>query len=128
MDRVGPEGRLHGRFGTVNRTVRERRTPKPDDEVFAALDEAGVPREWVLGVDPDRLDVVLAVTDVDEADVYVVTEQVYMQKTGVDRDEKRSRLQGVKDQLAALETEEAADLRADIEALEGRLDELLAAG
>ena len=128
LGRVGPEGRLHGRFGTVNRTVRERRHPKPDEAVFDVLDEAGVPREWVTGVDPEKLDVVLAVTDVEEADVYDVTEQVYMQKTGVETDEKRSRLQGIKDRLAGLETAEADALLDDVEDIEARLDALLAAG
>ena len=128
LERVGPEGRLHGRFGTVDRTVRERRRPKPNETVFAVLDAAGVPREWVTGVDPEKLDVVLAVTDVAEADVYDVTEQVYMQKTGVAADEKRSRLQGIKDRLAGLETAEADALLDDVEDIESRLDALLAAG
>lgn len=128
LDRIGPDGRVHGRFGTVNRTVRERRRPKPDEEVFAALDEVGVPREWVTGVDPEKLDVVLAVTDVEESDVYDVSEQVYMQKTGVETAEKRSRLQGIKERLAAAETEEADELLDEVEAIESRLDDVLAAG
>ena len=128
VERVGPEGRLHGRFGTVHRTVRQRRHPKSETEVFAALDDAGVPREWVTGVDPEKLDVVLAVTDVAEEEVYDVTESVYMQKTGVEADEKRSRLQGIKDRLAGLETAEADALMDDVEDIEARLDALLAAG
>jgi len=127
-DRMGPGGRLHGRFGTVTRAARERRTPKPDEAVFAALDAEGIPREWVLGVDPEKLDVVLAVTDLDAPSVYDVTEQVYVQKTGVDVGAKRSRLQGVKDRLGALATDEADALLADVEALEDQLEELLAAG
>ncbi|MFB6171202.1 MAG: hypothetical protein ABEJ23_01625 [Haloarculaceae archaeon] len=125
---VGPEGRRHGRFGTVTRTHRERRRLKDEATVFAALHEAGVPREWVLGVDPEKLDVVLAVTDLDERDVYDVEEEVYAQKTAVDEAEKQSRLQGLKDRVAALETEDAAALRDDIEDLESRLDAMLAAG
>lgn len=128
IERVGPEGRLHGRFGTVNRTVRELRHPKPDEAVFDVLDEAGVPREWVTGVDPEKLDVVLAVTDVEESDVYDVTEQVYMQKTGVEAEEKRSRLQGIRERLEAMETAEADELLDEVEDIESRLDALLATG
>ena len=128
LERIGPEGRLHGRFGTVRRTVRERRRPKPDEAVFDVLDEAGIPREWVTGVDPEKLDVVVAATDVEEADVFDVSEQVYVQKTGVETDEKRSRLQGIKDRLAGVATAEADELLEEVEAIEGRLDEVLATG
>ena len=128
LERIGPEGRLHGRFGTVRRTVRERRQPKPDETVFDVLDEAGIPREWVTGVDPEKLDVVVAATDVEEADVFDVSEQVYVQKTGVEDEEKRSRLQGIKDRLAGVETAEADELLEEVEAIEGRLDEVLATG
>jgi hypothetical protein len=127
LEYVGPDARLHGRFGTVHRTTRERRHPKDDEAVFEALDDAGIPREWVLGVDPEKLDVVLAVTDLDESDVYDVEEQVFVQKTGVDEEAKQSRLQGLKDRLEALDSDDADRLRDDIEALEGRLDALLAA-
>jgi hypothetical protein len=128
LERVGPEGRLHGRFGTVRRTVREIRRPKLDEAVFAVLDREGVPREWVTGVDPEKLDVVLAVTDVDESDVYDVTEQEYMQKTGVEAEEKRARLLGIRERLAAVDTPEAEALMDEVEAIENRLDDLLAAG
>ena len=127
LEYVGPDARLHGRFGTVYRTTRERRHPKDDETVFDALDDAGIPREWVLGVDVEKLDVVLAVTDLDESDVYDVEEQVYVQKTGVDEEAKQSRLQGLKDRLEALESADADRLRDDIESLEGRLDALLVA-
>ena len=128
LARVGPEGRLHGRFGTVHRTTRDIRHPKPDEAVFAVLDREGVPREWVTGVDPDKLDVVLAVTDVEADEVYDVSEQVYMQKTAVEAGEKRARLQGIRDRLAGLETAEAEAIMGEVEAIEGRLDDLLAAG
>jgi hypothetical protein len=126
LDRVGPEGRLRGRFGTVTRTVRHRRQPKDDETVFAALDEAGVPREWVLGVDAEKLDVVVSVTDVDEETVYDVDEQVYVQKTGVAEEEKRARLEGLRDRLAALEGEEAEAVREELDELEERIESLLA--
>lgn len=128
LEHVGPSGRFHGRFGTVTRTTRERRRRKDDETVLDALDEAGIPREWVLGVDPEKLDVVLAATDLEEADVYDVEEQVYAQKTSVEEAEKQSRLQGLRDRLAGLDTEEAAELRDDIDDLEDRLDTVLAVG
>jgi hypothetical protein len=128
LDHVGPDGQLHGQYGTVSRTRRERRSLTDEDVVLDALDEAGVPREWVLGVDEDKLDVVIATTDVAEADVYDVHEQYYVQKTGVESEAKRSRLQGLKDRLSELEGEEGEELREEIDALEDRIDDVLAAG
>lgn len=128
LEYIGPGADLHGRFGTVHRTSRKRRHLKDEKAVLNVLDEEGVPREWVWGIDPEKLDVVLAVTDIDERDVYNVEEQVYVQKTSVEEAEKQSQLQGLKDRLAGLDTEEAEDLRDDIEELEERLDTVLAAG
>jgi len=127
LARLGPEQSLHGRFGTVRRTTRERRRPKDDETVLDALDEHGIPREWVLGVDPDKLDVVLAVTDLADDDVYDVDEQVYVQKTGVDEEEKYSRLQGLADRIDELDGAQGEALRAELEHLEQRLDEALSA-
>ena len=128
LEHVGPDADLHGRFGTVHRTTRDRRRLKDEETVLDVLDERGVPHEWVLGVDPEKLDVVLAVTDIDERAVYDIDEQVYVQKTAVEESEKQSRLQGLKDRLAELETEEAEEIRDDIESIEDRLDAVLAAG
>ncbi|MFP9193750.1 hypothetical protein ACLI4Q_19230 [Natrialbaceae archaeon A-CW1-1] len=132
LERLGPGQELHGRFGTVRRTTRDRRRPKDDVVVLDALDERGIPHEWVLGVDPDKLDVVLAVTDLESDDVYDVEQQVYVQKTGVDEGEKFSRLQGLADQLDELEPAEAGrldqSLYDDLTDLEQRLDEALSAG
>ena len=96
--------------------------------VLDRLEDAGVPDEWVLGVDEDKLDVVIATTDVEESDVYDVHEQYYVQKTGVESDVKRSHLQGLRDRLAELEDEEAEELHQEIDALEDRIDDVLAAG
>lgn len=128
LDHVGPEGRVHGRFGTVSRARRERRQLKDEEVVLERLDEADVPREWVLGVDEEKLDVVLAVTDVEAEDVYDVHGQYYVQKTSVESEAKRSRLQGLKDRLDELPEEEATALREEIETLEARIDDVLAAG
>lgn len=127
LERLGTGQDLHARFGTVRRTTRRRRRPRDDETVLAALDRHGIPREWVLGVDPDKLDVVVAVTGLDESDVYDVDEQVYVQKTGVEEGEKYERLQGLVDRLDRLEGDDGERLRADIDDLERRLDDLLSA-
>ena len=128
LERLGPEQELHGRYGTVRRTTRERRTPKDDDAVFDALEEHGIPREWVLGVDAAKLDVVLSVTDLSEDEVYDVEEDVYVQKTGVDEDEKYSRLQGIADRIDDLAESEREVLRSELDDIEDRLEEALSVG
>ncbi|SEP92100.1 hypothetical protein [Natrinema salaciae] len=128
LERLGPEQQLHGRYGTVRRTTRERRQPKDVETIFTALDDRGIPREWVTGVDRDKLDVVLAVTDLEEDEVYDVDEDVYVQKTGVDEDEKYSRLQGIADRIEELEGAEGEELRDELDAIEDRLEEALSAG
>lgn len=127
LERLGPEQELHGRYGTVRRTTRERRQPKDAETIFAALDERGIPREWVTGVDRDKLDVVLAVTDLEESEVYDVEEDVYVQKTGVDEDEKYSRLQGIADRIDDLEGAEGEALREELDAIEEQLEAALSA-
>ncbi|QCS42559.1 hypothetical protein [Natrinema versiforme] len=128
LERLGPDQELHGRYGTVRRTTRERRQPKDAETIFAALDERGIPREWVTGVDRDKLDVVLAVTDLEESEVYDVDEDVYVQKTSVDEDEKYSRLQGIADRIDDLEGAEGEELRDELDAIEEQLEEALSAG
>jgi polyhydroxyalkanoate synthesis regulator phasin len=64
------------------------------------------------------------VTNVAESEVYEITESEYVRKADVDEAEKESRLQGLKDQLAAADTAESEELRSEIEALETRIDEL----
>ena len=126
LDRLGPDQRLSGRYGTVRRTTRERRRPKDDETILDALDEHGIPHEWVLGVDSDKLDVVLAATDLDEEEVYDVDEQVYVQKTGADEDEKFTRLQGLADRIDDIEGGEA--LREELDDLEERIERELSTG
>lgn len=125
LDRLGPDQELHGDFGTVRRTTRERRHPKDSQSVFDALDAQSIPREWVLGVDPDKLDIVLAVTDLEEDEVYDVEEQVYVQKTEVEEEEKYSRLQGLAERIEEVDGAEGEELREDLLDLEARLDEAL---
>ncbi|MDF9746983.1 hypothetical protein [Natrinema salsiterrestre] len=128
LERLGPEQELHGRYGTVRRTTRERQRPRDEETVFDALDEHGIPREWVTGIDRDKLDVVLAVTALEDEAVYDVDEDVYVQKTGVDEDEKYSRLQGIADRIGDLEGAEGEELREELDAIEDRLEEALSTG
>lgn len=125
---IGPDGRLHGRFGTVARTERGRRRLKTEATVLAALDAAAVPREWVLGVDREKLDVVLAATELEESAVYDVDRQTYVRKAEVEEAEKQACLQGLRDRLAGLDSEGADRLRDEIADLEDRIEALLAAG
>ena len=127
LSRLGPDQELHGRFGTVRRTTRERRRPRDDETIFDVLSEHGIPREWVLGVDSDKLDIVLAATDLEEEEVYDVEEQAYVQKTEVEEDEKYSRLQGLAERIEEVNGEEGEELREDLRDLEARLDEALSA-
>jgi len=55
----------------------------------------------VVSVDRGKVDDALEVTDVAESDVYETEETEYVRKAEVDEDRKETRLQGLKDQLAA---------------------------
>lgn len=114
----------HGQFGSVQRTSRTRRELKPEDEVLAAFEDAGLDPDRLMGVDAEKVDEALEVTDVSESEVYEIEESEYVRKAEVDDEVKETRLQGLKDQLAAADSEEAAELRAEIEDLEARIDEL----
>ncbi len=126
LERLGPEQRRRGRFGTVQYTTRTRQHVRDDRTVLDVLDEHGIPHDWVLGVDTDKLDGVLAVTDVDESAVYDSEIQEYIQKTETDEQVKLSRLQGLADKLQ--EVDDGEQLRAEIADLERRLDDALSAG
>jgi hypothetical protein len=103
---------------------RRNRSLKDDEEVLARLKTAGIDRERVMSVDRSKVDEALEVTTLSESDVYDVEESEYVRKAEVDEDVKESRLQGLKDRLAASEDDEANQLRAEIEELEQRIDDL----
>jgi len=126
LDRVDVDQPVYGQYGAVRRTTRGRRHLKDDEVVYDALDDLGIPREWVTGVVADKVDVVLSVTDLEEADVYDVSEQTYVQKTDVTEDAKASRLQGLRERLDGLDGEEAEELQEEVEELEDRIENLLA--
>ncbi|MDL0135979.1 hypothetical protein PNQ20_03815 [Halobacterium salinarum] len=111
-------------FGSVQRTTRQTRSLKDDETVLAAFEDAGIDRERVLGVDRHKVDDALEVTDLSESDVYDIEESEYVRKAEVDEERKETRLQGLKDQLAATEGDEADALQEEISALEDRIDSL----
>jgi len=109
------------RFYTKN---KRNRSLKDDEEVLKRLETAGIDRERVLSVDRSKVDEALEVTTLSESDVYDIEESEYVRKADVDEDVKESRLQGLKDRLAASDDDEAEHLRDEIEDLEKRIDDL----
>jgi hypothetical protein len=124
LDRLHHDRPVSGPFGSVQRTSRRNLSLKDEDEVLETLEEAGIDRERVLGVDRDKVDDALQVTELSEGDVYEVTASEYVRKAEVDEQRKETRLQGLKDQLAVTEGDEAEQLREEIEELEDRIEEL----
>lgn len=84
----------------------------------------GIDRERVMGVDREKVDDALEVTELSESDVCEVEESEYVRKAEVDEEVKETRLQGLKDRLRDTEGDEAEELREEIEELEDRIDEL----
>ncbi|MFP9193947.1 hypothetical protein ACLI4Q_20295 [Natrialbaceae archaeon A-CW1-1] len=124
LDRVHHDQPVHGQFGSVQRTSRTYRSLKDDDEVLKTLEEVGIPRERVTSVDSTKVDDALEVTELPQSAVYEIEEREYVRKSEVNEEEKETRLQGLKDRLAATEGAEAEELREEIEELEGRINEL----
>ena len=124
LNRLHHDRPVSGPFGSVQRTTRQNRSLKDDEEVLKTLEEAGIDRDRVLGVDRNKVDDALEVTEVSESDVYEIETSEYVRKAEVDEERKETRLQGLKDQLAASEEEGAEELREEIEDLEARIDEL----
>jgi hypothetical protein len=124
LDRLHPDQPVHGQFGSVQRTTRRNRNLRDDDEVLAALEEAGIDRERVLSVDRNKVDDALDVTELSESDVYDIEETEYVRKAEVDEEQRETRLQGLKDRLATSDDPEAEELREEIEELESRIEEL----
>ncbi len=124
LHRLHHDRPVSGPFGSVQRTSRRTKSLKDEQEVLETLEAAGVDREQITSVDASKVDDALEVTDVAESDVYEVSESEYVRKADVDEDSKETRLQGLKDQLAASDDDEAAELREEIEELESRIEEL----
>ena len=124
LDRLHHDQPVSGQFGSVQRTSRKNRSLKDDELVLNAFESAGIERERLTTVDSSKVDEALDVTELSESDVYEIEESEYVRKAEVDEEKKETRLQGLKDQLAATEGEEADELREEIEELEDRIDEL----
>ncbi|SMO35569.1 hypothetical protein [Halorubrum cibi] len=124
LTRLHHDRPVSGPFGSVQRTTRRNRSLKDEDEVLAKLEAEGIDRERVTGIDRSEVDDALEVTDLSETDVYDIEESEYVRKADVDEEVKETRLQGLKEQLAATEGEQAEELRQEIENLEDRIDEL----
>jgi polyhydroxyalkanoate synthesis regulator phasin len=69
------------------------------------------------------VDDALEVVELSESDVYEIEESEYVRKAEVDEESKETRLQGLKDQLAATD-EDTEELQEEIEELEQRIDDL----
>ncbi len=124
LNRLHHDRPVAGPFGSVQRTTRRNRSLKDEDEVLAKLEEAGLDPDRVMGIDRSKVDDALEVTELSESDVYEVEQSEYVRKAEVDEERKETRLQGLKDQLAAADDDEAEELRDEIEELEDRIDEL----
>jgi len=124
LDRLHHDRPVSGLFGSVQRTTRRNRSLKDEDKVLETLEAAGIDPERVMGVDRDKVDDALDVTELSESDVYEIEDSEYVRKADVDEERKETRLQGLKDQLAAADSDEAEELREEIEELENRIEEL----
>jgi hypothetical protein len=89
LQRLHNDRPVSGPFGSVQRTARRNRTLKDDHEVLETLEEAGIDRERVLGVDRNKVDDALDVTELSESDVYEVEESEYVQKARSTKNQKR---------------------------------------
>jgi hypothetical protein len=115
---------VYGQYGSVQRTSRRNRSLKDEEDVLATLEDAGIDRERVTSVDSKKVNEALEVTELSESDVYDIDESEYVRKAEVDEEVKESRLQGLKERLAASSDAESDELRQEIEALEERIDDL----
>jgi len=124
LDRLHHDQPVAGQYGSVQRTARRNRSLKDDEEVLEVLEDAGIDRERVTSVDTSKVDEALDVIEVSESEVYDIEESEYVRKAEVHEEQKETRLQGLKDQLAAAEGEEAEQLQQEVEELETRIEEL----
>ena len=124
LNRLHHDRPVSGSFGSIQRTTRRNRSLRDKNEVLETLEDVGIDPERVMGVDRQKVDDALDVTELSEGDVYEIEESEYVRKAEVDEERKETRLQGLKDQLAAAEGDEPEELRREIEELEARIEEL----
>jgi hypothetical protein len=123
LDRLHHDQPISGQYGSVQRTSRRNRSLRDEEEVLEILEDAGIERERVTSIDTSKVDEALEVTEIAESDVYEIEESEYVRKAEVDEAEKETRLQGLKDRLAATD-EDTDELQQEIEELEQRIDDL----
>ncbi|MFC7140610.1 hypothetical protein ACFQMA_12335 [Halosimplex aquaticum] len=123
LDRLHHDQPVSGQYGSVQRTSRRNRSLKDEEEVLEMLEDAGIDRERVTTVDAGKVDEALDVTELAESAVYEIEESEYVRKAEVDEEQKASRLQGLKDRIAATD-EDTEELQQEIEELEARIDDL----
>jgi hypothetical protein len=104
--------------------VQIKSTGRSDLEERLEAIDAGIEPERVMGIDRQKVDDALNVAELSEDDVYEIGGSEYVRKAEVDEARKETRLQGLKDQLAAAEGDEPEELRREIEELEDRIEEL----
>jgi hypothetical protein len=124
LERVQHDRPVHGQYGSIQRTTRRNRSLKDDEDVLAALEDAGIDRERVVSVDRNKVNEALDVVELSESAVYDTDESEYVRKAEVDEERKETRLQGLKDRLAVSDDPEADVLRQEIERLEQEIEEL----
>ncbi len=124
LERLHHDRPVHGQYGSVQRTSRRNRTLKDDQTVIELLEGQGIDRERVTTVDTSKVDEALEVTELSESNLYEINQSQYVRKADVDEEVKESRLQGLKDQLAAADNPETDELQQEIKELEARIDEL----
>jgi hypothetical protein len=66
LERLHHDRPVPGQYGSAQRTECRRRELKDDEEVLTALEDAGIDRERVLGVDPEKVDDALEVTELSD--------------------------------------------------------------
>ncbi len=123
LDRLHHDRPVSGQYGSVQRTSRRTRSLKDEEEVLATLEAAGVDRERVTAPDPEKVAEALEVTELAPSEVFEIEQREYVRKASVDEEEKETRLQGLKDRLAAAR-EDTEDLQQEIEDLEARIEDL----
>ena len=126
LNRLHHDQPVSGQFGSVQRTSRRQRSLKDEETVVNALEAAGIDRERVTSLDRDKVDDALEVTELAESDLYDLDTTEYVRKADVDEETKETRLQGLKDRLAASDApdEDVEQLQDEIAELEDRIEEL----
>ncbi|ELY86496.1 hypothetical protein [Natrialba taiwanensis] len=124
LERIHHDQPIHAQFGSVQQPSREYRSLQDEEDVLTTLEDAGIPRERVTSVDSSKVDEALEVTELRPSDVYEIENREYVRKADVHEEHKETRLQGLKDQLAASDDSEAAELREEIDELEARIEDL----